>query len=72
MGESNGTRANWWHDLDDEIVRSVDARGIVSAAEIAQKLGVSERAAASFLALLALDGKVRIRVVEAVRGAERG
>ncbi|MBI2203003.1 MAG: HTH domain-containing protein [Candidatus Rokubacteria bacterium] len=72
MGESNGTRTNWWHDLDDEIVRSVDARGIVSAAEIAQKLGVSERAAASFLALLALDGKVRIRVVEAVRGAERG
>ena len=71
MGEPNGTQTNWWHDLDDEIIRSVDARGILSAAELGQKLGVSERAAASFLAMLALDGRVRIRVVEAVRGGDR-
>lgn len=58
MGES-ATHMDWWRDLDDEIVRSVDARGILSAAELAQTL-------------LALDGKVRIRVVEAVRGGDRG
>lgn len=71
MGEPDATHTDWWHDLDDEIIRSVDARGMLSAAELAQKLGVSERSAASFLAMLALDGKVRIRVVEAARGADR-
>jgi hypothetical protein len=37
-----------WHDVDDEILRPVQAHGIVSTAELAQKLGVSDQAAASF------------------------
>jgi hypothetical protein len=41
----------------------MDARGVVTAAEIGHKLGVSEDAAASLLALLASEGKVRIVAV---------
>lgn len=41
----------------------------MTTSEVAHKLGASESAAASCLALLARDDKIRIRVVE---GAPRG
>jgi hypothetical protein len=63
------TDLDWWNDLDSDLLRCVDARGVVTPAEIGHKLGVSENAAASLLALLAAEGKVRIVAVEAGNSA---
>jgi predicted ArsR family transcriptional regulator len=65
----NGRDASerWWHDVDDDILRCLAPGHVMTAKEIADKIGVSESAAASFLALLALDNKVHIVTVEAVR-----
>ena len=61
----------WWSDVDDTILACLDSGRILSPGEIAQKLGVSESAAGSFLALLALHDKVRILTVASVPPALR-
>ena len=53
----------WWKDLEDDVLRCLEGRGSVEPIEIADKLGMSEAAAASLLSMMAHDGKVRIRAV---------
>lgn len=70
MGPAHGNNGSdavqtWWSEIDDDILRCLEDDRIMTAWEIAQKLGVSESAAASFLALLALSNKVRIVSVQA-------
>lgn len=56
-------KERWW-DIDDEVLRTLHGSRPMGADELAQKLGVSESAAASLVAMLVLEGRVRIRAVE--------
>lgn len=53
-------------ELDDEVLDCLAARGSVSPVDIARRLALSEDAVISIFAMLARDGKVRIRLVESV------
>ena len=55
----------WWTELEAEVLRCLEGRGAVPPVEIANKLGMSEAAAASLLAIMAREGRVKIRSVEA-------
>jgi DNA-binding Lrp family transcriptional regulator len=55
----------WWSDMERDILSCLKGHGATPVTEVARRLAVSEDAAASLLALLAREGKVRIRVVEA-------
>ncbi len=57
-------RETWWTSLDDEILESLGESRPLTPAEIGARLGISERAAASCLAMLATEGRVRICLVE--------
>jgi DNA-binding Lrp family transcriptional regulator len=56
---------DWWNDVERDILDCLQGRGATPVEEVARRLAVSETAAASLLALLAREGKVRIRSVEA-------
>ena len=58
--------SDFWSELDDEVLGCLATRGRVSPVEIARRLALSEDAVVSILAMLARDGKVRIRLVESV------
>lgn len=61
---------NFWTDLDDELLRCLGERdGAITPAEIGARLGMSEAAVCTIIAMLAESGKVRIRSVE--RGISR-
>ena len=60
----------WWSDLDREIRDCLDRHGAMTPGEIGDKLGVSEKAAASLLSMLASEGKVRIALVESPEAPE--
>jgi hypothetical protein len=53
----------WW-SIDAEILRCLEGTRLATTTDLARKLGLSEASASSLLALLALSGKARIRVVE--------
>lgn len=53
---------DWW-DLDAAVLAAL-ASGAKSPAEIGQSVGISESSAASLVAMLAQNGKIRIRLVE--------
>lgn len=53
----------WW-SIDGEILRCLEGTRLATTTDLARKLGLSEASASSLLALLALSGKARIRVVE--------
>jgi predicted ArsR family transcriptional regulator len=55
---------NWWGATDEEILSYLRERGAVTLAELCEELGFSEGAATAFLAMLAREGRVRIRQVE--------
>jgi DNA-binding Lrp family transcriptional regulator len=55
----------WWNDVERDILACLNGNGATPVDEIARRLAMSEEAAASLLALLAREGKVRIRAVEA-------
>lgn len=55
----------WWTEIEDGVLRALRGRGGVEPAEISGRLGISEPAVISLLAMLATEGKVRIRLVEA-------
>ena len=58
---------NFWTDLDDELLRCLGERdGAVTPAELGARLGMSEAAVCTIIAMLAESGKVRIRSVERV------
>ncbi len=55
------TVIDFWSDLDDDVLRCLAERqGDMTPAEIGQRLGMSEPATRSILAMLAEAGKVRI------------
>jgi hypothetical protein len=56
----------WWTGLEDELLASLGSRGAASPAEIAECLGMSERAVCSVVSLLAAEGKVRITRIEVI------
>ena len=56
--------ADWWSDLDDEVLAVIGNGESISPAELGGRLGLSEGAAASLLWSLASQGKIRIRLVE--------
>jgi hypothetical protein len=62
----------WWDDLDTAVLSCLKANGAMTPQEVGRHIGISESTAASLLCLLALDGKVRICLVEelAVRSAD--
>jgi len=56
---------NWWGEIDDAILHCLhDAGGAMAPADIGRRLGMSEDAARSALAMLAHEGKIRISQVE--------
>ncbi|MBI4269220.1 MAG: hypothetical protein HY615_02720 [Candidatus Rokubacteria bacterium] len=55
---------DWWADLEGDVLACLRATGATPPAEVGRRLGVSESAAASLLAMLAREGKVRIALVE--------
>lgn len=59
------SRDDWWTDMEEDVLRCLEGRGSVQPVEIAGKLGMSEAAATSLLAILAREGKVKISSVEA-------
>jgi hypothetical protein len=55
----------WW-TMDRDVLDVMATTPVTTPAEIGHKLGIGEAAAASLLAMLATQGKVRIRLVERV------
>jgi hypothetical protein len=55
---------DWWSDLEGQVLRCIGGERCVSVPEIAARVGLSEPAVNSLLALLAREGKVRIVSVE--------
>lgn len=64
MDERAGPPDEWWGGLDAAVMACLKANGAMAPHEVGRRLGLSEPAAASLLCLLALEGKVRIRLVE--------
>jgi len=60
--------ADWWTELESEILNCLEHAGAVTPAEVGRRLGISEAAAAALLSVLGRDGKVRICLVELARG----
>jgi len=61
------TAIDFWSTLDSDVLRCLAERqGEMTPAEIGQRLGMSEHAARSILAMLAEAGKVRICSVEGI------
>jgi len=59
---------NWWADLDEEVMACLTEGESMEPAEIARRLRLSESAVGSLLALLAVQGRVRICRVAAADG----
>jgi len=59
--------AAWWDSLDKELLEVLAEYGPMAPVEIGRRLGMSEDAVASILSMLASEGRVRIRLVEARR-----
>jgi len=55
---------NWWRSIDDAILDCLKDHGAVTVEQVARELGLSDGAATAFLAMLAREGRVRIRQVE--------
>lgn len=53
---------DWWGDLEREVLACLHGRHAVLSGEVARELGVSEEAAASLLAMLASEHKVRLQI----------
>jgi hypothetical protein len=54
----------WWDDLDAAVLACLQAKGAMAPHDLGHHLGLSESAAASLVCLLALEGRVRICLVE--------
>jgi predicted ArsR family transcriptional regulator len=61
------TETDFWAELDEDVLRCLAERhGEMTPAELGGRLGISESAVCSVLAMLAETGKVRIRSVERI------
>ena len=54
----------WWGELDGAVIACLQEHGAMAPGDLGRCLGLSEPAAASLLCMLALEGKVRICLVE--------
>jgi len=61
---------DWW-SVDDEILACLTVNPYLTPAELGHKLGMSKPATSSLLALLAAEGKVRLRTVERADSPDR-
>ena len=59
-----GSVNEWWSDLDDDLLATLGAGGAMTPVELGRRLGISEAAIASLVAMLATEGRVRICLVE--------
>jgi len=59
---------DWWSDVEADLLRCLDGRDAVAPADVAARLGVSEDAAVSLLAMLAREGRVKICLVSGASG----
>jgi hypothetical protein len=64
VDEPDASVEPWWEDLDAAVIACLEAKGALPPHEVGRHVGLSESAAASLLCLLALEGKVRICLVE--------
>ena len=55
--------SDWWTEIDDDILQCLKTEGTLTPADIGHRLGLSESAVSSALAMLVGEGKVRIRLV---------
>jgi len=61
---------DWWSELEHELLTCVEEIGLATPAEVGRRLGFSETSAASLLAILVREGKVRMCLVQsAAQGA---
>ena len=56
--------ADWWTELEGEILNCLERTGITTPAEIGRRLGIPEEATTSLLSILVREGKVRMCLVE--------
>jgi DNA-binding Lrp family transcriptional regulator len=54
----------WWSEIDRDVRAILERSGPTSPRDIARQLRLSEGAMASVLAMLAQEGKLRIKQVE--------
>jgi hypothetical protein len=59
---------SWWGELERDVLACLHGGEPTSVETIAHRLALSEAAVTSLLAMLARDGKVRIRFVEPTSG----
>jgi len=62
-----GAMSDWWTEIDDDILQCLERAETLSPADIGQRLGLSEGAVSSALAMLVGEGKVRIRLVSSAQ-----
>ena len=62
---------DWWGDIDGPVLDYLAREGAAAPDAIARAVGLSPASVVSILAMLAVDGKVRITRVEPVPGARR-
>jgi len=62
---------DWWGELDGPVLNYLARQGAASPDEIGRAIGLSPDSVVSILAMLAVDGAVRITRVEPVPGARR-
>ncbi|HEY7541110.1 MAG TPA: hypothetical protein VIF11_13265 [Methylomirabilota bacterium] len=55
---------DWWSELEHELLTCVEEIGLATPAEVGRRLGFSETSAASLLAILVREGKVRMCLVQ--------
>lgn len=55
---------HWWSTIDHEVLDLLQINGPMAPADLGRKLGLSESAVTSCLAMLVTEGRVRIRLVE--------
>jgi hypothetical protein len=61
---------DWWTEIDEAVLACLES-GAMAPAAVAQRLGMSEAAVGSLLAMLVYDGRVRISLVESVESPRR-
>jgi DNA-binding Lrp family transcriptional regulator len=65
MSEDQEPLEPWWSEIDDAVLGALAAaRGRLTLVEIAVRVGISEDATRSVVAMLAEQGKVQIVAVE--------
>jgi hypothetical protein len=63
--QEGGGMTDWWSELENELLSCVEEIGLATPAEVGRRLGFSETSAASLLAILVREGKVRMCLVQA-------